>query len=222
MLLMPDVEWLPFAQWNLRYNPFGELTATERAQVAVFDPQPYLEMLNKGRMAVQFIGDCGRGKTTRLLTIRHRLGSMAAYIYLPPGAAVTPRWWQRLCELRGEVLVIDEAQRIAWPLRKPIFRRGLPLVLGTHRDLSRPLQRVGYEVVTVTVGPGNDAEHLRQVVNARLTAARLVPGDVPQLTVAEALQLSRRFGDDLRAVERFLYHQVQHQAGRNGQMRFIN
>lgn len=221
-LLMPDDAWLPFSQWNLRYNPFGELTAAERAHVAVFDPDPFLEMLKHDRAAVQFIGDCGRGKTTRLLSIRHRFGSAAAFIYLPALATVTPRWWQQLWRLHGELLIIDEAQRIPWPLRTRIFRRGLPLALGTHRDLRRPLERAGYRVITVPVGPGNNAEHVRQFANARLAAARLAPGAVPQLSAAEAQQLSSRFGDDLRAIEQFLYHQVQHQAGGNGQMRFID
>ncbi len=222
-LLMPADSWLPFSQWNLRYNPFGELTAAERARVAVFDPDPVIDMLKNGRAAVQFIGDCGRGKTTRLLAIRQKLDpATAAFIYLPAFAAVTPQWWLQLWQLHGDMLIIDEAQRIAWPLRRRLFRRGLPLVLGTHRDLRRPLERAGYQVTTVPVGPGNDAQHVREVANARLAAARLAPGDVPQLSFAEAQQLVDRFGNDLRAIEYFLYHQVQHQVGRNGQMRFID
>jgi len=221
-LLMLEDSWLPFSQWNLRYNPFGELTAAERAQVAIFDSAPILDRLQDGRAAVQFIGDCGRGKTTRLLAIQQRLAARAAFIYLPAFAAVTPQWWLRLWQLRGDLLIIDEAQRIATPLRWRLFRRGVPLVLGTHRDLSGPLQRAGYHVTTVRIGPGNDAQHLRQVANARLAAARLAAGDVPQMTLAEAQQLVSRFGDDLRAIEFFLYHQVQHQAGRNEQMRFID
>jgi len=219
---MPVDSWLPFAQWNLRYNPFGELTAAECAQVAVFDPEPYIEVLRCGRAAVQFIGDCGRGKSTRLLTIQQRVGSEAAFIYLPAFAAVTPQWWLQLWRLRGDLLIIDEAQRIARPLRSRLFRRGRPLVLGTHRDLTRSLQRAGYQVTTVPVGPGNNAQHVRRMANARLAAARLAPGEVPQMSLAEAQQLVNRFGDDLRAIQYFLYHQVQHQAGRNGQMRFID
>jgi hypothetical protein len=215
--------WLPFSHWNLRYNPFGELTAAERARVAVFDPAPTLHALRSGRMAVQFIGDRGRGKTTRLLAIKGALGdAAAAYVYLPPYAATMPRWWLRLWRLRASALIIDEAQRIPWLVRARLFRRGVPLILGTHRDLSRPLRWAGYSVTTVHVGPGNNAEHLRQVTNARMRAARLSAGDVPQLALAEAEQLVKRFGDDLRAIEAFLYHQVQQQAGQNGQMRFID
>lgn len=220
---MPADLWLPFSHWNLRYNPFGELTAAERVEVAVFDPAPFLAALRSGRVAVQFIGDCGRGKTTRLLAINQRIGTAsAAAVCLPPFAAVVPQWWIRLWRLRGNPLIIDEAQRIAWPVRLRIFRRGVPLVLGTHRDLSRSLKWAGYRVITVRVGPGNDARHLRQVANARLSAARLAAGEVPQLSLDDAQQLVQRFGDDLRSIESFLYHQVQQQAGHDGQMRFID
>lgn len=220
---MPAECWLPFSHWNLRFNPFGELTPSERAEVAVFDAQPYVAALRSGRVAVQFIGDCGRGKTTRLLALRQALGgSGVGHLYVPPLAAAVPRWWLRLWHLRGEMLMIDEAQRVPWPVRIRIFSRGVPLVLATHRDLSGSLRRAGYRVITVAVGAGNDAQHVQQVANARLRAARLHPGEVPQLSFAEAERLVRRFGDDLRAIEYFLYHQVQQQAGRNGQMRFVD
>lgn len=191
--------------------------------MAVFDAQPYVAALRSGAVAVQFIGDCGRGKTTRLLALRQALGPVAiGPLYVPPFAALVPRWWSRLWQLRGELLMIDEAQRVPWPVRIRIFRRGVPLVLATHRDLSGSLRRAGYRVITVAVGAGNDAPHVQRVVNARLRAARLHPGEVPQLSLAEAERLVQRFGDDLRAIEHFLYHQVQQQAGRNGQMRFVD
>jgi hypothetical protein len=133
-----------------------------------------------------------------------------------------PPWWVRLWRLHGNPLIIDEAQRIPGPVRARIFSRDTSLVLGTHRDLTRQLRWAGYRVITERVGPGNDAEHLRSVVNARLQAARLTAGDVPELSLAEAEVLIDRFGDDLRAAEGFLYHQVQRQASGDGQMRFID
>jgi hypothetical protein len=227
--------WLPFSRWNLRYNPFGELTAAERAGVAVFDPEPVLSELGKGLVAIQFIGDCGRGKTTRLLAIERRLPPRrvperrlperrpSGLLCLPPLAAVNPVWWGRALRTEGDPVMIDEAQRIPLPVRMAIFRRRVPLVLGTHRDFSRELRPFGYRVTTVRVGPQNDARHVAEVANARIAAARLKPtASVPVLSIGDAEALVARFGDDLRAIETFLYNRVQQQVGRDEQMRFVD
>lgn len=222
--------WLPFSRWNLRYNPFGELTAAERAGVAVFDPEPILSQLGKGLVAIQFIGDCGRGKTTRLLAIQRRLPQRRLHhrrptglLCLPPLAVVNPVWWGRALRTDGDPVMIDEAQRIPFPVRMAIFRRRVPLVIGTHRDFSRELRAFGYRVTTVRVGPQNDARHVAEVANARIAAARLKPtATVPVLSIGDAEALVARFGDDLRAIETFLYNRVQQQVGRDEQMRFVD
>jgi len=220
---MTDHSWLPFSRWNLRYNPFGELLPSERASVAVFDSQPFADWLRDGQTAVQFIGQCGRGKTTRLLALqRHLEIPSSAMIYLPPLSWAIPHWWYKTEQLVGAPIIIDEAQRMPPPVRRSIFRRRVPLVLGTHRDLSGPLRRAGYRVLTYAVGPQNDACHVAKVANARLHAARLTAAEVPQLSIEDAQWLVARFGDDLRGIESFLYHQVQQQVGCNGQMRFVD
>jgi hypothetical protein len=220
---MTENSWLPFSSWNLRYNPFGELTPAERAEVAVFDAGPIAHQLAQGQSAVQFIGPCGRGKTTRLLAVqRHLAIPDSAIIYLPPLSWAVPRWWRKTLQVAGSLIVIDEAQRMPPPVRHAIFRRRVPLVLSTHRDLTGPLRRAGYRVFTYIVGPQNDARHVAAVANARLCAARLTKADVPQLSIEDAQRLVARFGDDLREIESFLYHQVQQQVGCNGQMRFVD
>jgi len=220
---MTDPSWLPFSRWNLRYNPFGELTPSERAQLAIFDAQPFAQRLAEGQTAIQFIGPCGRGKTTRLLALqRHLAIPSSATIYLPPLSWATPRWWCKLLRIRGAPIIIDEAQRMPPPIRRSIFRRRVPLLLGTHRDLAAPLRRAGYRVYTYCVGPQNDAGHVATVANARLSAARLSAAEVPQLSIQDAQWLVARYGDDLRGIESFLYHQVQQQVDCNGQMRFVD
>jgi hypothetical protein len=215
--------WLPFSHWNLRYNPFGELTPSERASVAVVDVEPIAQRLAEGQTAIQFIGKCGRGKTTRLLAIqRHLVVPGSATIYLPPMSWAIPRWWHKTLQIAGTPIIIDEAQRMPPPIRFAIFRRREPLVLGTHRDLTGPLRRAGYRVFTYHVGAQNDPYHVAKVANARLCAARLTAAEVPQLSIQDAQWLVTRFGDDLRAIESFLYNQVQQQVGCNGQMRFID
>ena len=78
----PVGQWLPWAWCNLRRNPFGELTRQERIELAVVDVGSIIDRVKTPRSAVQLIGDCGRGKTTRMLACGHRLAE-AAYVYLP-------------------------------------------------------------------------------------------------------------------------------------------
>jgi hypothetical protein len=218
-----DHSWLPFSRWNLRYNPFGELLPAERARVAIFDVTPVAAALGEPTTAIQFIGQCGRGKTTRLLALQHHLAlPPQSAICLPPWSWAIPAWWAKTLRIAGSTLMIDEAQRMPPPVRRAIFHRRGSLVLGTHRDFSKQLRRAGYRVLTYEVGRGNDAEHVAQVANARLGAARLTAAKIPQVSIEDASWLVSRFGDDLRAIESFLYHQVQKQVDSDGEMRFID
>ena len=68
-----ETHWLPWARFNLHRNPFGELLVEERATLAVLE-ECELEIGGlQSKEAIQLIRDCGRGKTTRLLAIRHRV-----------------------------------------------------------------------------------------------------------------------------------------------------
>ena len=61
---------LAFAHLNLRRNPFGEPLRAERGELAVADRsmlEEWVERLQRPGFAVQFLGGCGRGKTTHLL-----------------------------------------------------------------------------------------------------------------------------------------------------------
>jgi hypothetical protein len=220
---MADHSWLPFSRWNLRYNPFGELLPGERARLAIFDATPVAAEIREAGTAIQFIGQCGRGKTTRLLALQHHLAlPPQSAIYLPPWSWALPAWWAKTLRIEGSTLMIDEAQRMPPHVRREIFQRRCGLVLGTHRDFSKQLRRAGYRVLTYDVGLENDAGHVAQIANARLCAARLTPAEVPQVSIEDAAWLVARFGDDLRAIESFLYHQVQKQVDCNGKMRFID
>ena len=60
---------LPFAHLNLRFNPFEELTREERAVTAIVDLDELPELHSKDRVAVQFLGEHGRGKSTHLIAL---------------------------------------------------------------------------------------------------------------------------------------------------------
>ncbi len=195
---------MPWAWCNLSRNPFGELTRQERAEVAVVDVSGIAALVQNDFSAVQLIGQCGRGKTTRMLALHHGLPD-STYAYLPqdgPCPSIAS----------GRPVLIDEAQRLPRRIRGAVFQSGLPLVLATHRDLSRPLRRSGYSVTTYEIGAGNNAAHLCELLNRRIQASCLdARSPVPQVSLDDATKLVQRFGSDVRAIEGYLYDMVQSQ-----------
>jgi len=206
--------WLPYARLNLYRNPFGELAPEERAELASLDTAPWVELLRQRRTAVQFIGGCGRGKTTRMLRLRRELPE-SRYVYLPEDGP---------CPViaEGDPIMIDEAQRLPRRARKSVFAAGNALVLATHRDLRRILVRYGYRCRTFRIGPDNSPDLIREVMNRRIEASRLHDGPTLTLSHTEAVKLSQRFGTDLRSMENYLYERLQQQLENNGQVRFVD
>lgn len=212
--IRPTASWRPWQWCNLGRNPFGELTREDRVSVAECDVQAIASRVSADRQAVQLIGDCGRGKTTRMLRLSDMIMD-SVYVYLPEDQPCPVIPW-------GRPLLIDEAQRLPRRVRGEIFASGLPLVLATHRDLKRPLRAAGYTFHNEHIGDANDAELLCRIANRRLELCRLGPGQVPVLSIEDARWLVKKFGSDFRAVEGFLYEQIQSQKNSHGQMRFID
>ncbi|MFK8113435.1 MAG: hypothetical protein AB8B91_14620 [Rubripirellula sp.] len=207
-------DWFPWARHNLVRNPFGELTRAERVAVAVVDIAGISQRVRQPYSAVQLIGDCGRGKTTRMLSLADQLPE-SQYVYLPedgPCPAIAA----------GSPLLIDEAQRLPKCVFPLVFSAGIPLVLGTHRDLSRHLKRFGYQVHTEHIGDENSATLLHRLLNRRIEAARLDAGRIPVVSPEDADWLVNRFGSDVRGVESYLYEKTQTQVVEHGQMRFVD
>ena len=162
------------------------------------------------------IGDCGRGKTTRMLTLAARLPD-SGYVYLPedgPCPAIP----------NSRPLLIDEAQRLPRRVRNLVFRQKLPLILATHDDLGRPLRHFGYSVRTIRIGCENTPELVCRMLNRRIEASRLAAGSIPQILLHEVEYLTKRFGSNVRAMEHFLYEQVQNhiRVNQDGEVRFID
>lgn len=210
-----QASWLPFGRLNLLRNPFGELEFEERVRSAVINFDTWLVDLKSPRIALQFMGDCGRGKTTHMLALLKHFEA-GKYVYLPeekplPTIPI------------GSPLFIDEAQRLTWLMRRSAFRRGVPLVLGTHRDLTKSLQRAGYEVQTVEVAEQVTRERLLDVFRQRIELARLGDGELPCVTSADVDWLMHRFGNNVRAMENYLYERFEASRGtNNGKVRVID
>lgn len=191
----------PYHQYNLRRNPFGELARQERAELAVVELDGWLNFLNHDRAVLQFIGPCGYGKTTHLLAIQVALES-AEYVYLPEAR---PR--PRVGEQRP--MIVDEAQRLSFLQLRKVLKIAGPLVFGTHNDLTTAIRRAKLEVKTIDVAADSSTARLEKILNRRIESSRLADGTIPRITSDHALRLQHQFGQNVRAIEHFLYDQFQ-------------
>ena len=197
----PSIDWLPWARFNLHRNPFGELTPDERAELAVVEVDYLIEMLGDPRQAVQFIGECGRGKTTRMLKLRSTLPE-SSYTYIPERLPCPPI-------LSGNPILVDEAQRLSRSARRSVLCSRCSLVFATHNDLSKSLRKYGYRVHTEHIGESNGPELVCELLNRRIEASRLQSGVIPVISIEDAESLVAEFGNDIRGMENRLYLQFQ-------------
>lgn len=195
---------LPFGHLNLRRNPFGELQFAERAALAVVEVDRFVDRLKRPGYAVQFMGEKGRGKTTHLLAVMRHF-PRAVYVHVGEN--------QRPPIPHGQPLLIDEIQRLPRRRRRRIFRRGVSLAVGTHRDVSPELIRAGFEVDSVEPAAMLNPRRLHEMLGRRIESSRRGPGPLPQVRLRTAQDMLDRFGDDLRAIESHLYDLFQNLPG---------
>jgi len=203
---------MPWAWCNLDRNPFGEMSPADRARLAVVDDLPPEVQPHS---AHQWIAPCGFGKTTRLLAATAAIPG-AHYVYVTP---------ERTCPAfpLADCLVIDEADRMPRRLWRRVVATGRPLLLGTHRSLSRRLVRAGYQVQTHSIAQRNRPEHLVQVVLRRLEHCRLDRNQpAPSFSLADAKDWFNRYGGNIRAIEFQLYELVQAQRFGHGRLRLVD
>ena len=190
---------LPYAHLNLRRNPFGAPTIHERSELAVvdFDLQLMAQRLQTPGFALLLLGKQGRGKSTHLLAVR-RFFPDAPYVHIPESGPVP-------AILRAPVVFIDEMQRVPRIARWRILRRKASFVIGSHKDHQHECKNAGLscevmELSGLTAGP------LSKIIEKRIEWARR-SGDNPVPRVPKALltKLIVEYGDDLRAIESYLY-----------------
>lgn len=187
---------LPFAHLNLRRNPFGEFTEREREALALVDVELFVQRLSNPRYAVQFVGEKGYGKTTHLLALRAAFRD-ASYLHIGEG--------ERIRLPTGSPILIDEAQRLTPWQRVQLFRRSVPLVLGTHQNFERQLRRAGRTVETIDTATRTSAAQLHTILNQRIGYVRRGDGPVPRVSRKTSDQLRARFGHDIRQIQNALY-----------------
>lgn len=192
---------LPFAQLNLRRNPFGELTTEERVAVAVVELSDAIRHLAKPRGTVQIVGEKGFGKTTHLLALAQHF-SNSSYVHIPEGQrAIIP--------VTGEPLFIDEAQRMTLLQRWQTFRSDRRLILGTHTDFETPLRKARRPILTIAANQFTNELRVHTLLNARIHAVRRDDGPIPSITICTASKLFAQFGSDIRSIEYSMYDTFQ-------------
>ena len=191
---------LPFAHLNLRKNPFGEVPAAERGRLAVADVERFVEPLESGLFAVEFIGDSGRGKTTHMRALWDRFaGAPFIKVAEHPEGFSAPS---------APVVFVDEAQFLERSTRRELFDRGASYVIGTHESLAGHFEQAGLDYESVHLA-GVTPDKLEGIIDRRIEWARRGPGVVPQVSLAAVEALIERHGDDLRAIEHHLYEVFQ-------------
>lgn len=188
---------LPFAHLNLRRNPFGSLEAQDWGALALvpFCLDALAAEMKSKNLALQFLGNAGRGKSTHLMAIHSRFADQP-FTYVGPN--------ERPDVGNGEILFVDEIQRLNRWRRKRAFRRRQSIVIGSHEDLTTELQKAGYETRSWQAG-GTSRAALREILHRRVTHFRRNPGEIPLLSDEAIAALHARHGDDLRQIINSLY-----------------
>ena len=107
-----------FRHLNLRWNPFGEPDQSERPALITGAVSEWVTYLQGPGVALQFLGDHGRGKSSRLLAI-HRDGG---FPYFRAGRQVVP--------IQPGVLLVDEVEELSPWRRWRIFQTSNSLALA--------------------------------------------------------------------------------------------
>ncbi len=186
---------LPFAHLNLRFNPFGELEPQTRAELAVVSLEELPRQLQQQRVAVEFVGPHGHGKSTHLLAL-HALFAEAPYLKLHPDSILD------IADV--PLLFVDSIEHLPRRRRRRLYRRTKTLALTTHDSLQAELQSAGYTVCTRIID-STGASTITELVRRRIEHARRSPGPVPDVDAASIGRLKSRFGSDIRAIENYLY-----------------
>jgi hypothetical protein len=191
---------LPYAELNLRRNPFGELDRTARAELAVAEVAPLAAVLATPGHLVQLLGESGRGKTTLLLALRARF---------PAAPYVKILQLERPRLPHGHPLFVDDAHVLPARRRQRLFRRHASFAITSHVDLSEEAELLGLQVTSVRPAHRLDGDVLARIFSLRIEAARRAPGPVPSVSRSTVERLVRRHGEDVRAMELALYEGVQ-------------
>src|SRR5690554_1355824 len=177
--MMTNLE-LPFVHLNLRWNPFGEVPIEERGRLAVLDIERFIPRLAKPGFAVEFVGECGRGKSTRLRYLwDHFEGAPFMRVAELPQVGVFKNLFSKnkppihgklpkdILATPVPLLFLDEAQFLSRRQRRRLLKPQSSFAVATHESLAADFERAGLEYESVAVG-GISAERVDEIIRRRI------------------------------------------------------
>lgn len=184
-----------FSSINLKFNPFGELDAEERREVACVDLGSLVNEVGQSKTAIQFLGDHGRGKTTHLLAL-HSHYRVIPYIKVFPDS--------RISLPKSNIYFIDSIENIPFTSRLSLYKKVNHLVFTTHKNLSIELKLMRLSVTTRRISQ-QSVNKLQTIFQRRVDYAKKNCGPAPDVTQDMVARLINKFGDNIRAMEHELY-----------------
>jgi hypothetical protein len=185
-----------FEHLNLRRNPFGEAADDQIGKLAVVDVDAFIERVRAPGFVVEFLGHCGRGKTTHMRAIwEHFSDAPFVRVAEQPEDFRVPD---------ASLVFVDEAQFLSRRQRRRLFSQTRSYVVGTHKSLAPTFRRAKLDFETVSVGTV-DKRRLCEIIERRIEWARRADGPAPSVSDAAVDALIAEHQDNLRAVEHHLY-----------------
>ena len=188
-----------YTHLNLRWNPFGEATPEERAELAHVDVEQFRDALQPG-FAIELRAEHGRGKSTTLLALRkafapqapHFRGSQQQNATLP----IAP--W----------VFLDEVQQInlfkLWSFARQIKQQNGTVVYSTHQNRRWLFKMAGLSTQQFNIDY-SQPKTLLSLFSKRIAWAHNHCGTPPALQQSDIQKLNRLYGNDIRSMEGHLY-----------------
>ncbi len=210
--LPPD----PFGALRLRGNPFRELSDDE-LELSWLGSEMMLEASGwsiDAAPVVEFVGERGWGKTTRLMILRSQLrraGRSTSWQYVEPHKP------QVEIPAAARAWFVDEADRLPRRRLRALLRgavaAGARLFAGTHRSLASDAAAVGARCRTVQLRAPAEA-NVCTLYAERIALHAFAGGPRGRLHATEAAALLRVAGPNLHTILGILYELFQGYAER--------
>jgi len=186
---------LAFEHLNLTQNPFGRLNHIDQHDLAVVELGSLPEQLEQTRVAIQFVADHGRGKTTHLKALHQQFAS-APYLQIHPGMKAEFS--------QAPIHFIDSIENLSSRERKALYKKCGSLAYTTHKNMKFELWRNGFTVISVKVS-ALDTNTIQSIFERRINACRRNAGAIPRISHSDIKWLQQQYKDDIRTMESYLY-----------------
>lgn len=188
-----------YTHLNLRWNPFGEATPEERAELAHVDIKQFRDALQPG-CAIELRAEHGRGKSTTLFALRKALAPQAPHIrgslHKKTSLPLSP--W----------VFLDEVQQInifkLWQFARRMHANKGIVVYSTHARRRWLFRLAGFSTQKHIIDYAQP-QTLLALFNKRIAWAHNHCGIPPALQQSDIQKLNRLYGNDLRSMEGHLY-----------------